>query len=170
MSPPEWLPPLFHFKGNWALYLNALYELFKADFIDMKPQFRGRRLGLKRHPMSEGKEAAFWHLIQEGPVEELRLPDLKRCERIRWPRPIIENSEDSTLKVWMNIRKGEARVLLFLEEEEYLGSAPYLRLSTGDERGRPEGGAGAPGALRSKDDHALRPPLPGPPPGGCGRA
>lgn len=120
MSPPEWLPPLFHFKGNWALYLNALYELFEADFIEAKPQFRGRRLGLKRHPMSEGKEATFWHLIQEGPVEESRLPDLKRCERIRWPRPIIENSEDSTLKVWMNIRKGEARVLLFLEEEEYL--------------------------------------------------
>jgi hypothetical protein len=120
MSPPEWLPPLFHFRGNWALYLNALYELFKADFIDMKPQFRGRRLALKRHPMSEGKEAAFWHLIQEGAVEELRLPDLKRCERIRWPRPIIENSEDSSLKVWVNIRKGEPRVLLFLEEEEYL--------------------------------------------------
>jgi len=120
MSPPEWLPPLFHFKGNWALYLSALYELFEADFIEAKPQFRGRRIGLKRHPMSDGKEATFWHLIQEGPVEESRLPDLKRCERIRWPRPIIENSEDSTLRVWMNIRKGEARVLLFLEEEEYL--------------------------------------------------
>jgi len=120
MNPPEWLPPLFKFKGNWPLYLNALYELFKADFIEAKPQFRGRRIGLKRHPMSEGKEATFWHLVQEGPVEESRLPDLKRCERIRWPRPIIENSEDSTLRVWMNIRKGEARVLLFLEEEEYI--------------------------------------------------
>jgi hypothetical protein len=120
MSPPEWLPPLFHFKGNWTLYLSALYELFEADFIEAKPRFRGRRIGLKRHPTSEGKEATFWHLIQEGPVEESRLPDLKRCERIRWPRPIIENSEDSTLRVWMNIRKGEARVLLFLEEEEYL--------------------------------------------------
>ncbi len=120
MSPPKWLPPLFPFKGNWPLYLSALYELFKADFIDEKPQFRGRRIGLKKHPVFDGKEATFWHLIQEGSVEEARVPDLKRCERIRWPRPMIENSADSSLKVWTNTRKGETRVLLWLEEEEYL--------------------------------------------------
>jgi hypothetical protein len=120
MNPPEWLPPLFKFKGNWPLYLNALYELFTADFIDTKPQFRGRPLGLTRLPMSEGKDATFWHLIQEGPVEASRLPDLQRCERIRWPRPIIENSDDPALKVWTNIRKGRPRVLLWLENEEYL--------------------------------------------------
>lgn len=120
MSAPKWLPPLFIFKGDWALYMKALYELFKADFIDTKPTFRGRTLGLKRHPMTEGKEATFWHLIQEGPVEAGRLPDLQRCERIRWPRPVIDNSEDSSLKVWMNIRKDETRVLLWLEAEEYL--------------------------------------------------
>lgn len=120
MSPPEWLPPLFEFRGDWPLYLKALYELFKADFIDTKPQFRGRTLGLKRYPMSDGKEVTFWHMIQEGPVEEGRLPDLRRCERIRWPRPIIENSEDQLLKVWTNVRKGEVRFLLWLEVEEYL--------------------------------------------------
>jgi hypothetical protein len=120
MSPPKWLPPLFHFTGDWVLYQEALYELFKADFIDMKLQFRGKRIGLKKHPMSEGKEYAFWHLIQEGPVEISRTPDLRRCERIRWPRPIIENSLDPSLKVWTNTRKGDPRVLLWLEEEEYL--------------------------------------------------
>ncbi|MBM4288134.1 MAG: hypothetical protein FJ135_08310 [Deltaproteobacteria bacterium] len=120
MSAPEWLPPLFKFKGDFAAYLEAIYELFKADFVDTKPTFRGRTLRLKRHPMSEGKEATFWHFIQEGPVEPDRLPDLKRCERIRWPRPIIDNSEDASLKVWPNTRKGETRILLWLEEEEYL--------------------------------------------------
>ena len=25
---------------------------------------------------------------------------MRRCERIRWPRPIIESAEDDELKVW----------------------------------------------------------------------
>ncbi|MNH30689.1 hypothetical protein D3C79_909980 [compost metagenome] len=45
-----------------------------------------KRLGLKRHPVIQGKEATFWHMISEGNDEAERLPDLRRCERIRWPR------------------------------------------------------------------------------------
>jgi integrase len=47
---------------------------------------------------------------------------------------------------------------------------PYLCLSTGDERREPQGRAGAPGALRPQDDHEVCPPIPSPPPRGCGRA
>jgi hypothetical protein len=32
-------------------------------------------------------------MIQEGRTEDERTPDLRRCERIRWPRPIIERLE-----------------------------------------------------------------------------
>jgi hypothetical protein len=76
---------------DWNRYLDALYAWFTQDFIDSKPVFQGRRLGLKRHPMSHGKEATFWHMIQEGKEEEQRTPDFRRCERIRWPKPIIEH-------------------------------------------------------------------------------
>lgn len=38
--------------------------------------------------MADGKEATFWHMIQEGRIEEDRTPDIRRCERIRWPKPI----------------------------------------------------------------------------------
>lgn len=120
---PEWLPGLVLLKdceGDWQRYLNALYEFFKKDFVESQPIFEGKRLGLKRHPMSNGKEATFWHMISEGNEEEERIPDLRRCERIRWPRPIIENSGDSVVKVWKNIREREARVCLWLEPQEYL--------------------------------------------------
>ena len=120
MNPPDWLPPLFLFMGDWPSYLNALYAVFKADFIDARPIFQGKRIELKKHPLSNGKEATFWHLIQMGADERNRVPDLRRCERIRWPRPIIENSYDSSVKVWMNTRRGEKRILLWLEFEEYL--------------------------------------------------
>lgn len=120
---PKWLPPLVLFSaynGEWEKYLDALYVFFRKDFIDSRPSFRGRRLGFKKHPIEKGKEATFWHFIQEGQTEEDRIPDIRRCERIRWPKPVIEKSEDKAIKVWENIRNNEKRILLWLENREYL--------------------------------------------------
>lgn len=120
---PDWLPPLVLFNdhdGNWHIYLDAVYAWFKRDFVDSKPMFQGRRLGLKRLPVTHGKEATFWHMIQEGAVEDDRTPDFRRCERIRWPRPIIEHDANPVIKVWRNQRRGESRVCLWLEQESYL--------------------------------------------------
>ncbi|GAB4556061.1 MAG: hypothetical protein Tsb0017_09600 [Geothermobacteraceae bacterium] len=120
---PEWLPPLVLFEdydGDWARYLDAIYEWFKRDFVYSKPVFQGRRLGLKRHPLENGKEATFWHMISEGKDEASRIPDLRRCERIRWPKPIVENDVDASIKVWRNKRGRDERVCLWLVEENYL--------------------------------------------------
>lgn len=120
---PCWLPPLVlfeEFRGNWNAYLDAIYAFFRQDFVENKPTFRGRRLGLKRHPLSHGKEATFWHMIQEGESEEERAPDLRRCERIRWPKPIIEHDAENAVKVWRNKRGSEERVCLWFQQENYL--------------------------------------------------
>jgi hypothetical protein len=120
---PDWLPPLTLFteyNGDWEAYLNAIYAYFKKDFIDNKPMFQGRRLGLKRHPLTKGKEATFWHMISEGLVEEKRIPDLRRCERIRWPKPVIEHSEDSGIKYWVSVKRNENRIHIWLEAEDYI--------------------------------------------------
>ena len=120
---PDWLPllvRLLEFDGNWDKYLKALYGFYKKDFVDGKPSFRGMRLGIKRHPVIQGREATFWHLISEGRIEDERLPDLRRCERIRWPRPIIESCDVRMVKVWENVRRGEKRICLWLEDHEYL--------------------------------------------------
>ena len=122
-NAPEWLPPLVLFKdygGDWDHYVSALYEYFKQDFVDSTPSFRGTQLALKRHPMAQGKEATFWHLISSGDSEEDRLPDLRRCERVRWPRPVIEHSDESGIKVWANRRKRERRICIWFETVEYL--------------------------------------------------
>lgn len=120
---PQWLPPLVYMNdhgGDWGAYLEVIYGFFKYDFIDSKPTFEGRRLGLKRHPVTQGKEATFWHFITEGENEDERTPDLRRCERIRWPRPVIDNSADGQIKVWKNQRNRETRICLWLENEDYL--------------------------------------------------
>jgi len=120
---PDWLPPLVLFEsfdGNWDRYLIAIYSIFQHDFVENSPSFRGKKLALKRHPLVEGKEATFWHLISDGKVEEDRVPDMRRCERIRWPRPIIDIGAEPALKVWSNERKGEKRICLWVEECDYV--------------------------------------------------
>lgn len=122
-ATPEWLPELVtleSFGGNWQEYFEQVYQYFHQDFVASKPVFRGKRLGLKRHPEYDGKSATFWHMISEGKQEEERLPDIPRCERIRWPRPIIENVRDSALKVWAEKRNGSKRIHIWFEQEGYL--------------------------------------------------
>ena len=122
-SKPAWLPELIFFEnynGVWEDYLEAVYAIFYNDFVKSIPSYRGIKLSLKKHPMIDGKEATFWHIITSGQNEEERLPDIRRCERIGWPKPIIENDRDPVLKVWQNKRRGDTRILLWFEQEEYL--------------------------------------------------
>jgi len=126
---PSWLPPLMPFEaygGNWANYLEAMYAVFHQDFCGELPPFQGRRLALKRFPLDQGKEATFWHFIQEGKLEVERTPDLRRCERIRWPRPVIEaHVVAGRIRLWCERRsvkgKGqESRWQLALPDFSYL--------------------------------------------------
>lgn len=111
---------LEYYAGDFNKFLNAVYSLFKADFIENKPVFRGMRLGLKRHPITDGKEATFWHMTSEGDDEENRDPDLRRMERIKWPAFLINNSEHPYLKVWENKRGNKNNILIFHVEAHYL--------------------------------------------------
>ena len=118
-----WLPALAMFEeygGDWDRYLDALYAFFKRDFIDSRPAYNGVKLALKRHPVIQNKEATFWHIISEGNSEADRVPDMRRCERIRWPRPVIEHSGNASIKIWANERRSEKRICLWLEDAEYL--------------------------------------------------
>lgn len=134
-SDSTWLPGLVSlgsFGGSWERYLEALYACFKADFVDYKPLFEGKPLGLKRHPLEQGKEATFWHLISEGATEEERIPDMRRCERIRWPRPMIETVPNpSRLRVWNQIRKRESRIAIALDDFSYVVILAERRPATG---------------------------------------
>lgn len=119
----DWLPPLVlltDFGGNWDRYLEEIYQYFWRDFVDSRPQLGGKRFALKRHPLLEGKEATFWHLITSGPLEDERLPDLRRCERVRWPRALIEAVGSVRVRWWRNERQGEARVVISLTDFSYV--------------------------------------------------
>jgi hypothetical protein len=115
--PPD-LITLAAFNGDWSAYEDALYEIFMNEIAHGDLTFNGARISCRRIPESENRWASFWHLIQEGKLEDDRTPDLRRCERLRWVTWVIQNAgADASIDVWRNIRKTDANVLLWYQEE-----------------------------------------------------
>src|SRR4051812_25717142 len=102
-EPGDWLPPLVLMADHdhdWARYIAAVYAAFRADFVDSQPRFDGRWVRHRRDPIYEGREAGFWHCVSDGATEDERLPDIRRCERIRWLRAVIEHPGDERVDRW----------------------------------------------------------------------
>jgi len=127
-SRPPWLPKELQYadyNGDWDKFLEVVYRIFEHDFKSSCPTYKGFPL-VYDSKLESGKEVAFWHLIQRHDCRaQDRVPDLRRCERIPWPNPIIEHSSDRAVSVWKNKRKKPNRglrtsVLLWLEKLDYL--------------------------------------------------
>lgn len=108
------------FNGNWENFENAVYKIFKKDFISTKPLFEGQKISLKIHPTNNFKEATYYHITHDGADEADRKPNLRRMERIGHPKPIIENNKHNSIKYWKTLRGNKTRILLLHEEEQYL--------------------------------------------------
>jgi hypothetical protein len=116
-------PELFLFEdynGDFNMFNAAVYEQFQIDFIDTRPYFLGQRLGLKLHPIVDGKECTYYHITHEGADEATRTPDIRRMERIRFPKFIINSCPHNDFKIWKNQRGRDTRTLIFNEAESYL--------------------------------------------------
>lgn len=119
----EWLPALVlleDYRGDAEKYIKVIYKIFRQEFIENPPNYKNQRVGITKQPFYDGKEAGFWHLIQEGKVEIDRLPDIRRFERIKWPRAIIINERDIRIKVWENKRGNKKFICLWIECADYL--------------------------------------------------
>jgi len=126
-----WLPnqEFYSDYDSWESYQETLYDIFKTDFLDSHPFFENIRVSVKHYPIEFGKEEAFFHITcKDYSGNGERVPDFRRCERIRWIRAFIENYDcDATLcedcegvKVWREPYKSRTRIHILLEEERYL--------------------------------------------------
>ncbi len=106
------------YGGKYERFIQAVYEVFHGDFINHKTKFRGEELRLKWHPIYQNKAYTFYHMTHKGDDEQNRKPDLRRCERIPWARPVIETCDAWNLKIWPQIRKGSNRLCIWLELDE----------------------------------------------------
>jgi hypothetical protein len=104
----DWLPqliPLSEYGGDFSSYVDAVYRIFRRDFIYSQPLFQGRPCYCDVRPDSDGRECGFWHIVTTGRIETERVPDLRRCERIAWPRAIIDAADTSLVRVWPSERR-----------------------------------------------------------------
>lgn len=84
----------YFFRGNLDDYKEALYKIFKRDFLDTDLYYKGKRVDIIHEKMFEGKERSFWHIISEGERDFDRKPISWRAETLPWAKPLIE--EDGT--------------------------------------------------------------------------
>jgi len=70
-------------------------------------------------------------MTHKGQDEINRIPDLRRCERIRWTKPSIEKCDRWHLKVWPQRRRGENRICIWLEVEDDLDYCVILNWRKG---------------------------------------
>ena len=127
-----WVPKLELFddyENDWSKYETAIYEIFKNDFINNHPCFEGKQVNIRKYPMVYEKEDAFYHITCQDYLKNgERVPDFRRCERIRWVRAFIENyncdssncPECDGVKVWREPYNNNSRTHILLEEERFI--------------------------------------------------
>ncbi len=135
--PPDWLPEIIPFQGDWNSFVRVLYAVFSADFKTGAPRFRSRPLWHDRRVDRDCPyqyEEGFWHLVTRNQwiynretrcKEKERLPELDRAARLPWARPITQNENSQDLLVWEfeeeTQRHGKAiRVYLWLKASGYV--------------------------------------------------
>lgn len=111
---------LNEFGGDFHNYFNAVYSIFANDFIKTQPLFVGLKVAVRKYPEVDGLHRTFYHITHEGEDEENRTPDLKRMERIRFPKFVIENEQHEEILIWKNKRGKDERILLFNKAENYI--------------------------------------------------
>lgn len=105
--PISWLPSLIlveDFDHDWKRYDVAVYEKFCVDLISQNPNFQLKRFSLNKTVKIDGRESVFWHLVTEGKIEKDRTIDPRRCERIGWVKPLVEEYPNTRLNIWGNVR------------------------------------------------------------------
>ncbi|HBY21611.1 MAG: hypothetical protein A2Y24_07540 [Clostridiales bacterium GWE2_32_10] len=126
-----WLPPLKRCEdlNKYAEYEDELYEIFKRDFINNQIYFESKVLRIRKHPITYGREEAFYHIICKDLLKNRdRTPDIARCERIEWPRKIIDNCKCDNNCIWCSkikiykkiFKNNNYRYHILFEEYSYI--------------------------------------------------
>lgn len=122
------LPPLINieeyegadYTERWNQYLEGLYKIYLETVAFGHLVFRTFSVRCQFRPATNGKHYAFWHLMQEGSVEDNRTPDLDRCRRVAWIGWVIQNADkNEQIRVFPQKRGGEKSWVLWLFEQDY---------------------------------------------------
>ena len=133
---PEWLPEKTNVNPWTEDTYEMLYEIFCRDIRDYDLQYIGNNVWIFPD-IEDGKEKVFWHLTTrsgerkkiprrkrkfypEGQTdtETERLPDLRRCERLPWVKPLIEHPSASEVLAW-DYEEGDQTIKTYIWIKDY---------------------------------------------------
>lgn len=118
-------------ENGWQEYQKELYKIFCRDIKDGELTFKGKIVKIRYQPIKFGKEEAFFHITcQDYNKGGERVPDFRRCERIKWIRQFIKaaeirakveyNGQSYDLKIWTEQIKRELRYHILCEELRFM--------------------------------------------------
>ena len=122
------LPPFLevsHYPGaddseRWAKYIDGLYTIYTRTVAFANLEFRGLPVRCQFRPETNGKHFAFWHMMQEGEIEDDRHIDPERCRRVAWIAWVIRNAEaNPAILVFSQQRGRETSWVLWLRDHRY---------------------------------------------------
>lgn len=123
LYPLPSLMRLEDYGGDWKAYESALYKKF-TDSIVGKLRFLGQPIACRYFQPIGDRHRSFWHLITQNTegsdLDEDRLPDFPRSERLPWIPHIIQNSHAPEIACWENKRGTSNNVVLWLPPEKYM--------------------------------------------------
>jgi hypothetical protein len=120
-TKPEWLPDMFPVSPWTEQTFDLLYEIFKRDFKDSQPSYRGLAIWFFTEK-SLDKELVFWHLTSRDDKDAgERLPDFRRSERLPWARPMLDNTDTPEVLDWdYEEGDGTVKTYVWLKDFDYL--------------------------------------------------
>lgn len=123
ITPPE----LIYFSDfdSWNDYEDEVYNIYLETVVNANLLFLNVPVKVRFRPTTKEKAFGFWHLISEAQDqnnknEDDRLPDLKRCERIKWVAWCIQNIEQEGFLYWENQRGRDTHVVILAEQLDFV--------------------------------------------------
>lgn len=109
---------------DWATYEDAIYAIYLQTVAHAGLVFRGHPVKVRFRPETKRKGYGFWHLISEAPDqgnrnEDDRIPDIRRCERVRWVAWCIQNADADGFSCWENQRGRETHVVIWAQAHDF---------------------------------------------------
>jgi hypothetical protein len=118
---PSWLPEMLCVSPWTGGTFDALYEVFERDFKHSQAGYDGLAVWFFRD-MEDGREVIFWHLTSRKDKDSGdRLPDLRRCERLCWGRPMLDHAKEPEILAWdYEEDDGDTNTYVWLKDHDFL--------------------------------------------------
>ena len=116
----SWLPSLIGCDPWTENTFDDLYDEF-CKIFDPPLMYEGQPVRVFPNK-EDGHETVFWHITHRDDKESgVRLPDLRRCERLSWIRPMIENADDAAVLAWDHVdAKRVTKTYVWLQPENFV--------------------------------------------------